>query len=63
MHWINVEDEKPKGYEMVILDTDKGIAVGCFDPFGEPKEAIFGFTGTVTYSMYEVKRWMPLPKK
>lgn len=54
MEWINVEDQKPKGFEMVILDTDKGIAVGCFDPFGEPKQAIFGFTGTVGHSRFEV---------
>lgn len=63
MEWINVEDQKPNGFEMVILDTDKGIAVGCFDGFGEPNQAIFGFVGTVAHSRYEVKRWMPLPKK
>ncbi|HFS8948300.1 hypothetical protein [Enterobacter roggenkampii] len=62
MERINVEDQKPKGFEMVILDTDKGIAVGCFDPFGEPKHAIFGFVGTVGHSQFEVKRCMPLPK-
>ncbi len=28
MEWINVEDQKPKGFEMVILYTDKGIAGG-----------------------------------
>lgn len=62
MQWINVEDQKPKAYEMVILDTDQGIAVGCYDAFGEPNQAIFGFVGMVSHSRYEVKRWMSLPK-
>ena len=63
MDWINVGERMPQPFEMVILDTDKGIAVGCFDGFGEPKQAIFGFTGTVAHSQFEVLRWMPLPTK
>lgn len=63
MEWINIEDQVPGPFEMVIFETDKGIAIGCFDVFGKPKEAIFGFTGTIAHSQFEVLRWMPLPTK
>ena len=63
MEWINIADGKPKPFEMVILDTDKGIAVGCINPFGQFTHTVFGFVGTVHHSHYEVIRWMPLPKK
>ena len=63
MEWINVEERVPMPFQMVILDTDKGIAVGCFDAFGEPNQAIFGFSGVVAHSRFEVLRCMPLPQK
>ena len=63
MELINVGERVPRPFEMVIFDTDKGIAVGCFDGFGEPNQAIFGFTVVVAHSRFEVLRWMPLPTK
>jgi len=62
MNWIDIEDGKPPMHEMVILDTDKGVAGGCYGQFGEPQHAIFGFVGTVQHSRYVVRRWMPMPK-
>lgn len=62
MKWIDIEIENPPIYQMVILDTDKGVAVGCYGQFGEPQTAIFGFTGVTSHSTFQVKRWMPMPK-
>nr|WP_127644992.1 hypothetical protein [Pantoea agglomerans] len=63
MNWIDIEYAKPSMHEMVILDTDKGVAVGCYGQFGEPTKAIFGFVGTVEHSNFVVYRWMPMPKR
>jgi hypothetical protein len=62
MEWIDVEEQEPPRNEMIIVDTDKGIAVVQYDGFGKVSNAIFAFVGT-NYSRFSVKRWMPMPKK
>ncbi|MGC0823058.1 hypothetical protein WKG93_08930 [Pantoea agglomerans] len=63
MSWVDAEKQKPKPFEMVVLDTSEGIAVGCYDGFGKVTNAIFGFVGTVAHSHFTVYRWHPLPEK
>ncbi|QQN35683.1 hypothetical protein [Rahnella aceris] len=62
MEWINIEDQEPLRNEMIIIDTDKGIAVAQYDGFGKVERALFAFVG-VNYSSFKVTRWMPMPEK
>lgn len=63
MEWIKIEDQEPPRNEMIIIDTDKGIAVAQYDGFGKVTNCVFGFVGTVYHSHFTVTRWQPMPKK
>lgn len=47
---------------MIIVDTDKGIAVAQYDGFGKVSDVLFGFVG-VNYGNFRVHRWMPMPER
>ena len=62
MDWISVEDQEPLKNRMIIIDTDKGIAVAQYDGFGKVTNVVFAFVG-VNYTHFKVTRWMPMPEK
>lgn len=62
MEWINIEEQKPPKFKMIIIDTDKGIAVAQYDGFGKISNVQFEF-GRVQYGKFEICRWMPMPER
>ncbi|EMU9266719.1 hypothetical protein AAA799_001457 [Enterobacter hormaechei] len=62
MEWINIEEQEPPKFKMIIVDTDKGIAVAQYDGFGKVSDVLFGFVG-VNYGNFRVHRWMKMPER
>jgi hypothetical protein len=63
MNWIDIKDEEPPRNEMIIVDTDKGIAIAQYDGFGKVSHCKFGFVGITDRDHFEVLRWQPMPQK